>query len=252
VALLLNAGANAFKPADRGVFLGKTPLMWASSQGRTDVVRILISAGADVNFSSSLGNFKVRYLIHYSELTQIIHAWLLLLCGQLQGKNALMWASSQGRVDTVATLLDAGCDVNAVDNDGVSALMWASGSEVRDDKGHKNGLLEKAEKGHVEVVTLLLKYGALPDKRDRDGITAIMYACFHGHAGAVEVLLNAGADASVKNQAGKTALNLAKNAGFPDAVAAIMNGPTILVRGLVITHNFFDRNLVSLCSYKLH
>ena len=42
-----------------------------------------------------------------------------------------MWASSQGRVDTVAVLLEAGADVNAVDEDGVSALMWASGSEVR-------------------------------------------------------------------------------------------------------------------------
>jgi hypothetical protein len=41
-----------------------------------------------------------------------------------------MWASSQGRVDTVAILLEAGADVNAVDEDGVSALMWASGSEV--------------------------------------------------------------------------------------------------------------------------
>ena len=41
-----------------------------------------------------------------------------------------MWASSQGRVDTVAVLLEAGADVNAVDEDGVSALMWASGSEA--------------------------------------------------------------------------------------------------------------------------
>jgi ankyrin repeat protein len=48
-----------------------------------------------------------------------------------QGKTCLMWASSQGRVDTVAVLLEAGADVNAVDEDGVSALMWASGSEVR-------------------------------------------------------------------------------------------------------------------------
>jgi ankyrin repeat protein len=31
-----------------------------------------------------------------------------------------MWASSQGRVDTVAVLLEAGADVNAVDEDGVS------------------------------------------------------------------------------------------------------------------------------------
>ena len=146
-----------------------------------------------------------------------------------------MWASSQGRVDTVAVLLEAGADVNAVDDDGergrnrnqsvtffkrsyipflipsdtshilshpfsntyhhilthtsshtsshthtlthptlthptgVSALMWASGSEVKDETNHKQGLLEKATKGQKEVVALLLKYGASPDMRDRDG-----------------------------------------------------------------------------------
>jgi ankyrin repeat protein len=110
--------------------------------------------------------------------------------------------------------------------------MWASGSEVKDDKGHKNGLLEKAEKGHVDVVTLLLNYGAQPDMRDRDGITAIMYASFHGHAGAVEALLNSGADASYQNQAGRTALQLAKSSGFADVVNTILAGPSIMVRML--------------------
>ena len=47
--------------------------------------------------------------------------------------------------------------------------MWASGSEVKDEKDHKQGLLEKATKGQKEVVSLLLKYGASPDMRDRDG-----------------------------------------------------------------------------------
>ena len=35
--------------------------------------------------------------------------------------------------------------------------------------------------------------------RDRDGITSLMYACYHGHAGAVSVLLNAGADFILKD-----------------------------------------------------
>ena len=59
MALLLQAGANARQAAVTGVFLGKTPLMWASSQGRTEVVRLLLLAGVDVNYSSHVGNFKV-------------------------------------------------------------------------------------------------------------------------------------------------------------------------------------------------
>lgn len=202
VSLLLQAGANPHFPSAKGVFLGKTPMMWACSQGRTDVVRVLLAAGVDVNYASPIGNFK--------------------------GKTSLMWASSQGRLDTVAVLLEAGADVNAVDADGVSALSWASGSETSDNDGYKKGLMEKANKGHFEVVKKLLLYGAKPDLRDKDGITAIMYASFHGHTRAVQTLLNHGADASVMNKAGKTALQLALNAGFSDTAGVIINGPTII------------------------
>lgn len=86
-----------------------------------------------------------------------------------------MWASSQGRVEAVTSLLQAGADVNAVDNDGINALMWASGSEAAGE-AYKKGLqsLEKAIKGQKDVVQLLLQYGTRPDDRDKDGITAIM------------------------------------------------------------------------------
>ena len=42
----------------------------------------------------------------------------------LKGKTSLMWASSQGRHETVLTLLQLGADVNAADSDGITALMW--------------------------------------------------------------------------------------------------------------------------------
>jgi ankyrin repeat protein len=61
VALLLQAGANPHRAADVGVFLGKTPLMWASSQGKTDVARLLLSAGVNVDYASQKGNFKVSH-----------------------------------------------------------------------------------------------------------------------------------------------------------------------------------------------
>ena len=230
VAVLINAGADASKPMARGVFAGKTPLMWASSQGRTEVVKIILATGAEVDFAPDSGNFR--------------------------GKNSLMWASSQGRVDTVAALLMHGSNVNAVDGDIISALMWASGSEAADDR-HKKGLLEKATKGHIDVVQLLIKYGALADMQDKDGVTALMYASFNGHAGAVQVrlllsfdlpcrlalplltppspiphpctqvLLNAGADPALQNNAGRTALQLSITSGFKDVSTVIIGGPNI-------------------------
>lgn len=140
-----------------------------------------------------------------------------------------MWASSQGRYDTVQLLLEAGSNVNAVDADGVSALMWASGSEATGNDDHKKGLLEKAHKGHVQIVQLLLRYGANVDMRDKDNINAIMFASFNGHANVVKVLLNAGADGNYVNKDNKTALMLARASGHAHVVDTILTGPTIMV-----------------------
>ena len=81
----------------------------------------------------------------------------------------------------------------------------------------------------IDVVQLLLEYGAQPDSHDEDGITAVMYACYHGHSGAVEVLLNWGADVSRRNKAGQNSYQLAVNAGFDETARMILHGPTILV-----------------------
>ena len=121
----------------------------------------------------------------------------------------------------------SGANVNAVDNDGVSALMWAAGSEAAGDDSHRKGLLESPTKGHVEVIKLLLRYGADVDMRDKDGITAIMFASFHGHLGAVQVLLSAGADADYTNKEGRNALQLARSAGHIDIAEVIEVGPTV-------------------------
>lgn len=51
-------GASVHREVEGGVFQGKTALMWASSQGRADVARILLAAGADVDYSSQSGSFK--------------------------------------------------------------------------------------------------------------------------------------------------------------------------------------------------
>ena len=170
VEMLIQAGSDVNRVTDRGVFLGKTALCWAASQGRAALVSALLASGAHIDYASPIGNFK--------------------------GKTALMWSSSQGRLEAVSILVAAGANVNKVDYDGVTALMWASGSDTHEDSEHKRGLLEKANKGDTlaQVVELLLAFGAGIDARDKDGITAIMYASYHGHDDVVKVLMRAGAD----------------------------------------------------------
>jgi ankyrin repeat protein len=74
---------------------GLTALMWASTKGRTDVVKFLLEKNADVNAKTA------------------------------QGITALIGASQQGHANIVKLLLDKGADINA---DGTTAIIGASGT----------------------------------------------------------------------------------------------------------------------------
>ena len=102
------------------------------------------------------------------------------------GVTALMYAAeSNQNPDVVATLLKAGADILAKDSKphwGGTALLWAA-------VGNKN----------PKVITVLLKAGADINVRNVDGKTALIWAVMENpNPEVVMTLLNAGADAKVK------------------------------------------------------
>lgn len=66
-------------------------------------------------------------------------------------------------------------------------------------------LLWAANKGSLEVATLLLEHGAKGslDVRNSDGWTALHWACYSGHLEIAQLLLRYGADASLENKVSK-------------------------------------------------
>jgi len=85
-------------------------------------------------------------------------------------------------------------DVNAVNDEGITALVAAS------------------SEGHHAVVELLVsKTAAAVNAKDKDGTTAIMAAAVRGHKEVVEILMAHGADVNAQNSDGHTALMFAYN-----------------------------------------
>jgi len=73
-----------------------TVLMYASSNGHTDIIKLLIEAGANVNFQNYDNN------------------------------TALMFASEKGHTDIIKLLIEAGADINIQNKYNKTALMFAS------------------------------------------------------------------------------------------------------------------------------
>jgi ankyrin repeat protein len=92
------------------------------------------------------------------------------------GDNALIFAVTFGKVETVQLLLERGADANTIGAGAMTVLQVA----VKD--------------GHGEVIKLLLTHGASVNHAMPDGRTALIQAASKGDMAICDLLLGAGAD----------------------------------------------------------
>ncbi|MDE7140592.1 MAG: ankyrin repeat domain-containing protein [Treponemataceae bacterium] len=93
-----------------------------------------------------------------------------------QGITALMYAIRKGKKDMAELLIKSGANVNAKDDAGRTALMLA------------------ASNGHKDIAELLIKSGADVNAKDNNGLTALGGAIINKKKDVVETLIKAGAD----------------------------------------------------------
>jgi ankyrin repeat protein len=143
----------------------------------------LIAAGA----GGELG--RVRQLLSSGPAGPKSAAAVRVLVGAIERDQAVL----------AGTLIEAGVDVNAMDESGQSAFLAIAAS------------------GNADLVRLALGNGAQVDSRDSAGSTALIRAARTAHNNLVLELLRSGADLNQKNRIGRTAL--------AEAIAAGDGGP---------------------------
>ncbi len=99
-----------------------------------------------------------------------------------------------GDKETVRTLLDLGADINKPDQEGLTALTWATLAN------------------RIDVVRLLLDRAADPNRVDQYSMTALLYAASvdYGDSTVLDLLLTHGARKDVKTKEGQTPLDRAR------------------------------------------
>jgi ankyrin repeat protein len=150
---------------------------------------------------------------------------------------SLIDAVRSGDAAAVRALIQQHADVNVTENDGATALHWAS---YRDDLASADLLLRAGAKvnaandlgatplwaasqnGSADMVRRLLAAGANPNARLLMGETPLMIAARSGHAAVVQLLVDKRADVNARASRNQTALMWAAAQKHPDVVAILL------------------------------
>ena len=217
-----------------------TPLMLAAREGDLESGRLLVAAGADVNAIAGDGKDALGLAIfngNYDFASFLIDSKSKVNQADTQRFTPLFWAVDRRNMETapnfpwmvtadplplIKKLLDAGADPNALVNNTPRARMRAGSPRIV----FATPLMRAAFAGDLELVNLLLSYGADPKIISSDGETMVSAAAGLGfiqgyskgksqdeRLEVVKVFVKLGADVNQADDYGITPLMVAGNMG---------------------------------------
>ncbi|MBA3954880.1 ankyrin repeat domain-containing protein [Candidatus Dependentiae bacterium] len=203
VELLIKAGANVTVLTKNN----KNIFFYAVPQDNKEILELLLRAHERANSKIGYNEFTLRWAIE-SNYKTIVE---LLLEAHVEfqatdGITALHLAASNDRCEIMEMLIEAGADVNAEDQKSITPLMLA------------------AEDGHKNAVQILVQHKAdiEAQAKKHDNSNALQLAAGNGHKEVVELLLQSGARINEQGPRNNTAVQLAAQMKHKDVVILLL------------------------------
>lgn len=182
VLVLLDGGAPIESRADTARSRNATPVLAATQGNHVDVVRLLVSRGANVNAQDEQRD-SAFLLASASGYTDIVQATLAagadLASTNRYGGTALIPACHYGHVETVRLLLTTGIAVDHVNDLGWTALL-------------ETIILGDGGLAHAEIVRMLIAAKANVNLGEPKGMTPLQHALARKQVHVAELLRAAG------------------------------------------------------------
>lgn len=231
VPQLLAAGADPDAESRRDI---TRPLVLAVRRGDPELVRWLLEAGADPEVKTisgdNLGTIAAE-AGHVEVFRLLVEAGLSLKEGR---STSLHRAATDGDLDRLERLLDAGADPDILDDGGGTPLLAVAAHRQQDPP-------EAEAETAVQAARLLIRHGANVSFRSGDGRSALVVAASRPERLAFcRLLLASGADANARDgDDGRTALIHAARAGETALVRLLLESgadPNAASEGMNRTH----------------
>lgn len=206
-----------------------TPLNLASYEGKTDIVKYLLSKGADVKAKDKEGSTPLQNAAakgHFDIVKMLVEKGSDVNYRDDNGVTPLHFGCMSGKLDVVKYLVEKGADINAVSNigrkpvvDGIFSgnidiirYLESKGADMKNlEAGAGNTPLHLATgRGNIDMIKYFISKGYDVNKKNDASQTPLTWAIGRGDTETLKLFFENGADVNFKDKiSGRTTLHFA-------------------------------------------
>lgn len=216
VKYLISAGAEISAPAGNG----STPLHGAATYGHLNIVEILLENGADISSRNSSGFTPLLGACaggHIEIVSFLLSRGADIDVRTGNGWTPLIYAVNSRNAELCRMLIEKGCNVNHSAPDGISPLSRALWNADRD------------------ITELLISHNANVDAYTNDSLTQFYFAVAYREKALADLMIDKAGMFHIKNGYQMTMLHFAAARGFLDQVEKLIE-KGVDVNALDINH----------------